>query len=61
MSQSSVRPRHGDSGISGKILAAELAVSRASGLGLNGLTAKVLPRYAAALEYPWRTVAVGRL
>jgi 2-polyprenyl-6-methoxyphenol hydroxylase-like FAD-dependent oxidoreductase len=42
-----------------KILAAELAVSRASGLGLNGLTAKVLPHYAAALEYPWRTVAVG--
>ena len=42
-----------------KILAAELAVSRASGLGLNGLAANVLPRYAAALEYPWRTVAVG--
>jgi 2-polyprenyl-6-methoxyphenol hydroxylase-like FAD-dependent oxidoreductase len=42
-----------------KILAAELAVSRTSGLGLNGLTVKVLPRYAAVLEYPWRTVAVG--
>ena len=39
--------------------AAELAVSRTSGLGLNGLTVKVLPRYAAVLEYPWRTVAVG--
>jgi 2-polyprenyl-6-methoxyphenol hydroxylase-like FAD-dependent oxidoreductase len=42
-----------------KILAAELAVSRTSGLGLKGLTVKVLPRYAAVLEYPWRTVAVG--
>jgi 2-polyprenyl-6-methoxyphenol hydroxylase-like FAD-dependent oxidoreductase len=42
-----------------KVLAAELAVSRASGLDLDGLTPKVLPGYAAALEYPWRTVAVG--
>jgi 2-polyprenyl-6-methoxyphenol hydroxylase-like FAD-dependent oxidoreductase len=42
-----------------KILAAELAVSRTSGLGLNGLTVKVLQRYADVLEYPWRTVALG--
>jgi 2-polyprenyl-6-methoxyphenol hydroxylase-like FAD-dependent oxidoreductase len=42
-----------------KILATELAVSRASDLGLNGLTVKVLPRYADVLEYPWRTVALG--
>jgi 2-polyprenyl-6-methoxyphenol hydroxylase-like FAD-dependent oxidoreductase len=42
-----------------KSLAAELALSRTSALGLEGLTAKVLPRYAAMLEYPWRTVAVG--
>jgi 2-polyprenyl-6-methoxyphenol hydroxylase-like FAD-dependent oxidoreductase len=42
-----------------KILATELAVSRTLDLGLNGLTVKVLPRYADVLEYPWRTVAVG--
>jgi len=42
-----------------KILAAALADSRTSGLGLNRITVKVLPRYAAVLEYPWRTVAIG--
>jgi hypothetical protein len=42
-----------------RILATELAVSRTSDLGLNGLTVKVLPGYTDVLEYPWRTVALG--
>jgi 2-polyprenyl-6-methoxyphenol hydroxylase-like FAD-dependent oxidoreductase len=46
-------------GFQARVLAAELTARRTAEQGLDGLAAKVLPRYVEVLEYPWRTVAVG--
>jgi len=46
-------------GFQAKTLAGALATARASGDGLDGLTRSVLQRNLGALEYPWRTAALG--
>jgi 2-polyprenyl-6-methoxyphenol hydroxylase-like FAD-dependent oxidoreductase len=46
-------------GLQAKVLATELTRSRSTQHSLDGLAARVLPRYLDVLDYPWRTGAIG--